>query len=163
MGKRAALVLVLFFLSASCLITPLPVKAESRTLIVPDDYSTIQSAIKNAAAGDIVFVKKGTYNVSSVLLNFTVDEAASHITYSLDGEENFTTAGNTTLTGVANGDHNLTVYAWDEAGNVGASETITFSVNAPFPITLVAVASVSGISAVVVTTSLIVYFKKRKR
>ena len=72
MGKRAALVLVLFFLSASCLITPLPVKAESRTLIVPDDYSTIQSAIKNAAAGDIVFVKKGTYNVSSVLLNFTV-------------------------------------------------------------------------------------------
>jgi WD40 repeat protein len=153
MGKRAALVLVLFFLSASCLITPLPVKAESRTLIVPDDYSTIQSAIKNAAAGDIVFVKKGTYNVSSVLLNFTVDEAASHITYSLDGEENFTTAGNT----------NLTVYAWDEAGNVGASETITFSVNAPSPITLVAVASVSGISAVVVTTSLIVYFKKRKR
>jgi YD repeat-containing protein len=108
-----------------------------------------------------VFVKKGTYNVSSVLLNFTVDEAASHITYRFDGEENFTTAGNTTLTGVANGDHNLTAYAWDEAGNVGASETITFSVNAPFPITLVAVASVSGISAVVVTTSLIVYFNKR--
>jgi hypothetical protein len=102
-----------------------------------------------------------TYNVSSVPLNFTVDEAASHFTYSLDGEENVTIAGNTTLIGVANGDHNLTVYAWDEAGNVGASEIVTFSVDAPFPITLIAVASGASIAAVAVGA--VVYFKKRKR
>jgi len=31
------------------------------TITVPDDYSTIQEAINNAAEGDTVFVKAGTY------------------------------------------------------------------------------------------------------
>jgi hypothetical protein len=54
----------------------------------------------------------------------------------------------------------LTVYAKDEAGNVGASETILFTVNVPFPTTLV-IASVSTVA--VVGIGLLVYFKKRKR
>lgn len=36
-------------------------KAEPRTIIVPDDYSTIQSAINAANSGDTVFVKSGIY------------------------------------------------------------------------------------------------------
>jgi hypothetical protein len=41
-------------------------------------------------------------------------------------KKNVTIAGNTTLTGLSSSVHNLTVYAWDEAGNIGSSETITF-------------------------------------
>ena len=37
------------------------VKAQSKTIVVPDDYSTITSAINNAAAGDSILVRKGTY------------------------------------------------------------------------------------------------------
>jgi hypothetical protein len=69
-------------------------------------------------------------------------------------------AGNTTLTGLAYGDHNLTIYSKDEVGNTGASETIYFRVEVPFPTTLVIA---SFIPVVVVGAGVLVYFKKRKR
>jgi hypothetical protein len=61
MGKSAAAMLVLVFLTASCIIMPLSVNAGSRTIVVPDDYQTIAAAIGNATDGDTVLVKKGTY------------------------------------------------------------------------------------------------------
>jgi len=44
-GKTATMLLVLVFLTASSIATPLSVKAESKTIVVPDDYQTISSAI----------------------------------------------------------------------------------------------------------------------
>jgi hypothetical protein len=61
MSKSVALLFVLVFLTASCGITFLPVQAEPREIVVPDDYSTIAAAIGNAVDGDTVFVKKGIY------------------------------------------------------------------------------------------------------
>jgi hypothetical protein len=54
---------MLFALLLLCLLTfgIQPVKTESITIIVPDDYSIIQEAINNANNGDIVFVRNGTY------------------------------------------------------------------------------------------------------
>ena len=72
-----------------------------------------------------------------------------------------TIAGNTTLVGLSNGLHTLTVYANDTVGNVGTSETISFTVDVPFPTALVI--SASGVSLAVVAAGLLVYFKKRKR
>jgi hypothetical protein len=102
------------------------------------------------------------YNTSDVPLDFTVNETVAQISYSLDGQENITAAGNMTLTQLSNGAHNVTVYATDEAGNMGASETVTFTVAVPepFPTTLV-IASV--IIVAVISVGLLVYFKKRKR
>ena len=37
-------------------------KAEAKTIVVPDDYTTIQEAIDNAAEGDTIYVKKGIYH-----------------------------------------------------------------------------------------------------
>jgi nitrous oxidase accessory protein len=62
MGKTATLLLVLVFLTASCLIIPSSVQAGPKTITVPDDYPTIESAITNANDGDTILVKEGTYH-----------------------------------------------------------------------------------------------------
>jgi hypothetical protein len=68
-----------------------------------------------------------------------------------------------TLTRLSNGAHNVTVYAADEAGNMGASETATFIVAKPEPFPLVPVAAASVASAgIVAAVGLLLYFKKRK-
>ena len=105
-------------------------------------------------------VENKTYYTSDLPLNFTVNESVSHIAYSLDGQANVTIAGNTTLSGLSVGTHNITIYATDRAGNVRDSETIYFSVDAPFPSTMVIapLASVAFAGA-----GLLVYFQKRKR
>ena len=60
-GKTFALLLVPLFLLSLVTLQPLTVKAQTKTLVVPDQYPTIQSAVGNASAGDTVLVKKGTY------------------------------------------------------------------------------------------------------
>jgi len=109
-----------------------------------------------------------TYITSTVPLNFTVNKATSWMSYRLDSGANFTIYGNTTLKGIAEGLHNIVIYANDTAGNIGASETLTFTISEPeqselesFPIILVTAASVATV--VVVSLSVLVYFKKRKR
>jgi hypothetical protein len=102
------------------------------------------------------------YNMSDLSLNFTVNEPVSQFTYSLDGQDNVTISGNTTLTNLPYGEHNVTVFATDEVGNTGASETIYFSIPEPpepFPTSLL-VASI--ITVIIVGIGLLVYFKKRK-
>lgn len=59
MSKNIVLLLVLVFLTVLCLILPVPVKATSKTIVVPDDFPTLSSAIENALEGDTIFVKKG--------------------------------------------------------------------------------------------------------
>ena len=102
------------------------------------------------------------YDSSGVKLSFTVSEFA-HIACSLDGEENVTITGNMTLTGLANGNHSLTVYAKNEAGNTGNSETVFFSVNSPEPFPVIIVVAVSIVIVAVVGVGLMLYFKRRKK
>jgi parallel beta-helix repeat protein len=109
----------------------------------------------------IVSPVHGVYNETSVPLTFHASEVCSSMSYSLDGQENLTVTGNTTLSGLSNGLHNVTVYAKDEFENIGASETISFSVaEEPFPAVPVAVAS--GVAVAIIGVGLLVYFKKRK-
>jgi len=100
------------------------------------------------------------FNESSVPLSFTVNKEVNWTGYSLDGGESVTVAGNTTLEGLANGVHNVTVHAEDAFGNVGASETVSFTVEVPFPATMV-VAPVVAVA--VVGAGLVLYFRKRNR
>ena len=64
-----ALTLVLLFSAVSGLQLVRTVRAE--TLIVPDDYSTIQGAVNAANAGDTIFVRNGTYS-EAVIVDKTV-------------------------------------------------------------------------------------------
>jgi hypothetical protein len=97
------------------------------------------------------------------LLNFTVDEEANWVGYSLDNQENVTVNGDAILEDLTAGSHKVTVYAEDAAGNEGTSETLYFTVEepepTPSPVPLV-LASTGAISAVGVV--LLFYFKKRK-
>jgi len=100
-----------------------------------------------------------TYVSNDVSLNFSVNRPVTWVGYSLDGEDNVTITGNTTLSGLSAGLHNVTVYARDYLDNIGVSETVSFIVEAPFPTMLVAA---STASAVIIGIGLLVYFKKRK-
>jgi len=70
-----------------------------------------------------------SYITSSIFLNFTINEATSWIGYSLDGQMNQTVSGNTTLTGLSDQAHTITVYANDTAGNMGYSAMVYFTVD----------------------------------
>ena len=119
----------------------------------PVGYGTVPPTINVVSPGS------QTYNESSVSLVFTVNKPVNWMGYSVDGGATVTIEGNAILEGLANGVHNVTVYARDAFGNVGASETVSFTVEVPFPVILVVapVASMAVVGAVVA-----LYFRKRK-
>jgi hypothetical protein len=106
-----------------------------------------------------------TYNQSSVPLVFNADKAVNWTSYSLDGQQNITISGITNLTDISNGVHNITIYAQDTFGNIGSSETISFTVakSEPEPFPVVPVASVSILAVALVVAGLLVYHKKHNR
>jgi len=110
-------------------------------------------------------IENKTYDYNATIpLSFTVDKPSSWLTYSMDGQANVTIVGNTTLTGLSHGSHTLTVYANDTVGNIGASETITFSIaeepeQEPFP-TAYSIGIVTVIVAILLGST--VYIMKRK-
>ena len=104
-----------------------------------------------------------TYTSVNVSLTFTVNRPVVWTGFSLDGQDNVTITGNTTLYGLSSGLHNVTVYAKDAFENTGTSETIIFSIAEkpepePFPTTLVVA---SAVSVAIVGTGILIYFRKR--
>ncbi len=122
----------------------------------PFGYGTVPPAVA------VVSPENKTYASGSITLDFTVNKPASWISYSLDGQENVTVTGNTTLSDLSSGLHNVTVYAKDAFGNEAASETITFTVEEPFPTVPVAVVSAASI-ATVAAAGLVLTRRKRRR
>ena len=128
----------------------------------PTGYGTVPPEISVASP------ENKTYTASNVSLAFTMNKPASWMGYSLDGKEEVTITGNTTLTELANGSHSLTVYANDTDGNTGVSDTIYFSVaketeTEPEPSPAIWVATAIAIAAVTGVVSLAAYYVRRKR
>lgn len=61
MHKSFTLALILLFLLCLVTLPTATVKAASKTITVPNDYSTISEAIGNATNGDTIIVKNGVY------------------------------------------------------------------------------------------------------
>jgi len=77
----------------------------------PPGYAQVYFTIDNTPpAISNLSVENKTYYSTDIQLNFSVNETASQISYSLDNQANVTINGNTTLTGLIEGSHNLTVY-----------------------------------------------------
>lgn len=122
----------------------------------------------------VLLPQNKTYTTNEVPLNFSLSEKADWVGYSLDEQTLITITGNTTLVGLPEGLHSLTVYANDTVGRNGASETVYFSIaqptkptptsqieQEPFPTALIEAAS--GASVAIVAVCLLYYFKKRKQ
>jgi hypothetical protein len=109
----------------------------------------------------VISPQNNKYGSSKIPLTFTLNEVASEIVYSLDGLDNVTISGNSTLSGLLNGEHNVTVFAWDVAGNVGSSQTANFTiVSELFP--TVPIVAVSIVAVALVVAGLLIYYKKQK-
>ncbi len=61
--------------------------AKARTIIVPDDYATIQAAINAASSGDTVFVKAGTYYERVVVDKSLSIVGENPVTTTIDGSD----------------------------------------------------------------------------
>ena len=115
----------------------------------------------------ILSLQNIAYNTTEIPLIFEVNETTSKISYCLDKASNITITGNSTLTELSVGAHNVTVYAWDPAGNIGASQTINFTVTKqekqPQPPEPFATAIILVIILIVISSmSLLFYFGRQK-
>jgi hypothetical protein len=102
-----------------------------------------------------------TYTESNVTLTFAVDKEVTWIAYSLDNQAQKIIDGNITLSNMADGPHNITVFAKDEFDSLGVSETISFSVDIPEPFPTALVAFAIAASAAL-GAGLIFYIKRRQ-
>jgi len=75
----SVLVLILLFGMSATAFDIQPVKAESATIGVPDDYLTIQQAIDAASPGDMIIVSEGFYSEGQI-------EVYKSLTIIADGE-----------------------------------------------------------------------------
>ena len=114
----------------------------------------------------IVSPENKTYTITDVILDFTVSEATLWIKYSLDGQVNVTVTERSTLSGLSEGVHSVTVYAQDTDELTGKSETIYFTISEgaepaqseAFPITWIA-----ALIGIVVVVVVLLYFLKIKK
>jgi hypothetical protein len=137
-------------------------RSDRYPLMNPFNTSSVSLELPDWASPPSVHMinpENATSASTNVTLEFTVSKHALWMGYSLDGQDNVTVTGNTTISGLCSGLHNVTVYAQDAFENEGASETVTFNVAEPSPTALVA-ASIATVAVIGVV--FLVYFKKRK-
>lgn len=137
---------------------------------VNEEYTPISYGNVNPTV-HVFSPKMQTYSITTIFLNFTVDKQTVWLGYALDSKEKVTITGNITLAELTSGLHNITVYAKDEADNIGESETITFSIakqagasadkHVPesFPTTTVVLSA----SAVTAGIAILIYYHAKKQ
>ncbi|MFA5365304.1 MAG: hypothetical protein WC325_09020 [Candidatus Bathyarchaeia archaeon] len=109
----------------------------------------------------ILSPKNLTYTTNSVELNISVNETVSWIRYSIDGKENITTLQQSQIIDLADGQHNLVVYARGVDGYVDVSETAYFTVEQN-PI-LVPTLVIAFVAIVATAGVVLVYFTKKTK
>jgi nitrous oxidase accessory protein NosD len=139
--------------------------SDSYPLMEPFNVFNVPSTIPPKIV--ILSPLKLTYNESSLPLIFAIDKTVNLMNYSIDGSLNVTVSGNSTITEIPNGIHNITVYTKDTFGNIDTSDMVNFSIDVvslskqePLPIMPVVIASVAVVA--LLAAGLLVYFKKRR-
>jgi N-acetylneuraminic acid mutarotase len=99
-----------------------------------------------------------SYGSTDIQLAFTLNQNATSMAYSLDGQKNVTIVGNVTLAALNNGSHNITVYVTGVYG-ISNSQTVYFNI-APFPtLTLVGISA----SVIIVLASAYLLIPRKKQ
>jgi len=71
-SRTVAFVLIIVSLTSLCIWNIQQSRADSASIIVPDDYPTITDAVGNATDGDIIFIRKGIYDEKTLETNKTL-------------------------------------------------------------------------------------------
>ena len=127
------------------------------------DFKIIGSSTLNFSVDTIapvissISIENKTYYSANLPLSFLVDDKSSQLQYSIDNQSNVTLTSNTTLAGLTDGSHTLTIFATDSFGNIGI-EAVTFTVT-PFSITI----AVASAIALVVGIGIALFLIKRHR
>jgi hypothetical protein len=103
-------------------------------------------------------------DTTKIPLDFSLDEPTSQISYSLDNQPVVLVTGNTTLSNLASGTHNVTVYATDLVGNNANSQTEFFTINEPslFQDTFTLLVTAAVVAAITVVV-IVFYLNKHKK
>ncbi len=131
-SKRNIFTMLLVALLAVTLLPYAVVQAQTKTLIVPDQYSTIQAAVDSASAGDTVFVKAGTYALSGqILINKPLSLIGENTSTTIIDQQPLPYGGasikimadNVTVSGftIQNSDHGILVGKWDPTNTSNAA------------------------------------------
>ena len=99
-----------------------------------------------------------TYETNSVPLTVKVNTQGTTLSYVLDGKPEVIVAGNITLTDLASGTHNITIYARNTAGIVGTSQTVSFTIADRFLNNVLFAGVAVGVTAAV---GCLLYFKRQ--
>jgi len=91
----------------------------------PVGYGTVAPIILIASPQNMTY--------QQVLLTYTINRPVVWIGYSIDDKPNVTINEPTRLTGLSQGSHKITLYANDSVGNMGASNTVYFSIDSQPP------------------------------
>lgn len=133
-------------------------------LINPVNLSAVEEVIPDwliMPTIEIIKPESITYSTRNISVDFVLNKRVSWIGYSLDGDQNQTISGNLTLTDLSLGMHNITIYAIDEYGNEGSSETISFTIEENKTLSnLLVVAVIVSVGSIVLAC--IFLFKKSK-
>jgi hypothetical protein len=76
----------------------------------------------------IIQSPKDTTYPETVAIDFTINKPTVSMQLGVDGQELYSVSGNMSLT-FQPGNHNITIYAIDPSGNIGASNTVNFTVS----------------------------------
>jgi len=105
------------------------------TTLTPDGVALDSFALNRGGAHapsvSVISPQNITYTIGDVPLSFSIDRPPAWTGYSLDGQENLSISGDTTITGLAEGPHRVVIYANDTLGTMGASEPVHFTVSFP--------------------------------
>lgn len=110
----------------------------------------------------ILSIQNNSVSEGTIPVNFAVNKPISKISYCIDGAENIPLSGNFTLSNLPVGNHNVTIYATDQAGNVG-SQTVNFEVKPQFSIFGIATVLVIIIPVVIVFAIATLVLRRHKK
>ncbi len=130
---------------------------------VPYGYATTDYNNDGATlAITVISPVNKTYATSSIPLEFSSSESLSWMGYRLDNGGIIEVAGNTTISGLSLGSHNLTVYTKNSIGNTAASEMIYFTIQEAEVATYLVLVAAVCVTVIIAGAGLLVYFKKWK-
>jgi hypothetical protein len=114
----------------------------------------------------IVLFMHQSYNTTEIPLDFSINDTASPIIYSLDSQANVTISGNTTITGLTEGTHSINIVTPDAEWHWVNFDTATFNVTLPSPnpkpsLTSPTLLLLTVLLSIVAAISIMIFLRKR--